>query len=87
MDFYTIGFIVFIIGMSGAIAYYADLLGKKLGKKRLRFKALRPKHIASLGTVGLGMMVSSLSIGLAMAFSSNLRTVLVARCKSMDTNP
>ncbi len=63
--------------MSGGIAYYADLLGKKIGKKRLRYKNLRPKHVASLGTIGLGMMVSTLSIAVVMAFSENMRTVLV----------
>jgi uncharacterized protein (DUF3084 family) len=77
VDYGTIGFIIAIIIMSGAIAYWADMVGKKLGKKRLRFKGLRPKHVASIGTIGLGMMVSALSIGLAMYFSSNLRTVLV----------
>jgi predicted nucleic acid-binding Zn-ribbon protein len=62
-----------IVVVSGGIAYAADKLGKKLGKKRLSVFGLRPKHTAALGTVLLGMAVSLLTIGLVAALSKDAR--------------
>ena len=77
MNISPVGFILFIVAVSGAIAYYADHLGKKIGKKRLHFGNLRPRHVASIGTVLLGVTVSLISILLAMLLSRDLRTVLL----------
>src|SRR5687768_2192673 len=73
MDAATIGFLVVVVLASGLIAYFADWLGRKLGKKRLTIGRLRPRHTAALGTTLSGMIISVLTIVLVMAFSSDVR--------------
>ena len=43
--------------MGGLIAYLGDWLGRKMGKKRLRIAGLRPRHTATVFTVGMGMLI------------------------------
>lgn len=69
MNLFSFAFVFVILAVSGAIAYAADRLGKKLGKKRLSVFGLRPKHVATLGTVIMGVVLSGFTIG-AVALSS-----------------
>jgi len=73
LDLLPLGFLLLVVVVSGGIAYAADNLGKKLGKKRLSLFGLRPRHTAALGTVLLGMAVSLLTIGLVAALSKDVR--------------
>ena len=73
MDLLSLGFLLLILVASGVIAWVADGLGKKIGKKRLSLFGLRPKHVASLGTVAMGVCVSMLTIGLVAASSQEAR--------------
>lgn len=77
MDLFSLGFVLLILVASGVIAYFADRLGKKLGKKRLSLWGLRPKHVATLGTVAMGVMVSFLTIVIVAAASRDAREWLV----------
>lgn len=43
--------------MGGAVAYFGDWIGRKLGKKRLRMGGLRPRHTAALVTVIFGVLI------------------------------
>ncbi|MBQ7317633.1 MAG: DUF3084 domain-containing protein, partial [Phascolarctobacterium sp.] len=49
--------------VGGLIAYMADNMGSKIGKKRMSVFGLRPKHTSILLTVLSGMMISVLTIG------------------------
>lgn len=73
MDAATLGFLAVVVLASGLIAYVADLLGRKLGKKRLTLGGLRPRHTAALMTVLSGMGISVLTILLVMAISADVR--------------
>ena len=73
MDLVTFAFLALIALVSGGIAYFADWLGRKLGKKRLRLGRLRPKHTAALGVVSSGFLISVFTIGLVYASSSDVR--------------
>jgi uncharacterized protein (DUF3084 family) len=73
VDLVTIGFLALIALVSGGIAYFADWLGRKLGKKRLRLGRLRPRHTAALGVVSSGILISLFTIGLVYALSSDVR--------------
>lgn len=77
MDLLSLGIILLILAVSGGIAFVADGLGKKIGKKRLSLFGLRPKHVASLGTVAMGVFVSGLTIGFIAAVSRDAREWLV----------
>ncbi len=77
MDLLSLGIIFVILAASGGIAFIADGLGKKIGKKRISVRfgkwSLRPKHVASLGTVAMGVVVSALTIGFIAAVSRDAR--------------
>ncbi|RYG24708.1 DUF3084 domain-containing protein [bacterium] len=77
MDLFSLGFLLLILVTSGVVAFLADRLGKKLGKKRVFLRAgrfnLRPKHVAALGTIVMGVVVSALTIALVAAASRDAR--------------
>lgn len=80
MDLLSLGFLLLILVASGLIAWVADGLGKKIGKKRISIRvgkwSLRPKHVASLGTILMGVSVSLITIGLVAASSKEARVWL-----------
>ena len=59
--------------MGGGIAYGADWLGKKVGKKRLSLFGLRPKHTAAVGTVLLGILITLFTMTVVLIGSKDLR--------------
>ncbi|MDX2065579.1 MAG: DUF3084 domain-containing protein [Fimbriimonadaceae bacterium] len=73
MDFLTLGFLLLIVCVSGFIAWAADGLGRKIGKSRLRYRNIRPKHVATIGVVTTGVAVSLLTIVLVGLASSDVR--------------
>lgn len=60
----------------GVIAYLGDKLGSKIGKKRLRLFGLRPHDTSVLMTIVSGVLVATLTIGVLMATSKEVRTAL-----------
>lgn len=67
--------------MSGLIAYFADHVGKKLGKKRLSVFGLRPRHTAAAGTVLVGIVISTFTIAAVLIISSDMRQSLLEGAK------
>ncbi|MCB0825547.1 MAG: DUF3084 domain-containing protein [Armatimonadetes bacterium] len=63
----SIFFIAAMVLVGGVVAYLGDLIGRRLGKKRLSFKRLRPKHTAALGTFIAGMIGTLVTIGVLFA--------------------
>lgn len=70
---YTIIFVVVVVVVSGLIAYLGDLLGRRMGKRRLSLFGLRPKHTAIVMTTITGMVIAFLTIASLLAISSSLR--------------
>ncbi|MDR3690921.1 MAG: DUF3084 domain-containing protein [Fimbriimonas sp.] len=68
-----IGLLMLLVVMSGVIAVQADKVGKMLGKKRLSIFGLRPRHTATLGTVLVGIVISTFTITAVMVASSGVR--------------
>lgn len=66
--------IMAIVG--GLIAYIADKMGSKIGKKRMTIFGLRPKYTSILLTVLSGMLISIVSIVAVTASSESARTAL-----------
>ncbi len=71
--YYGILFIIVLIGMSGAIAYVGDLVGRRMGRKRLSLFGLRPRYTAIVISVICGMLITIVTLALAMALSENVR--------------
>lgn len=62
--------------VGGFIAYLADKMGSKIGKKKMSIFGLRPKHTSILLTVASGTMIAVLTIGVMAVSSESARTAL-----------
>ena len=62
--------------MGGIIAFIADKLGSKIGKKKLSVFGLRPHDTSVLLTVLSGMLISLFSVGILAVSSESARTAL-----------
>ena len=62
--------------MGGIIAYIADKLGSKIGKKKLSVFGLRPHDTSVLLTVLSGILISLFSVGILAISSESARTAL-----------
>ncbi len=62
--------------VGGLIAYIADKMGSKIGKKRITLFGLRPKYTSILLTVISGTMIAVLTIGVMAIASESARTAL-----------
>lgn len=58
-----------MIVVGGFVAWFADNLGRRLGKKRLTLFHMRPRHTATLLTVSAGMLIPLVTM-LAVAVAS-----------------
>jgi uncharacterized coiled-coil DUF342 family protein len=70
MDPTSVGFVILMVLLAGTLCYAGDLLGRKLGKKRLTILGLRPRHTAALFTAlfgGLSTLIIILILGAASA--------------------
>ena len=62
--------------VGGFIAYLADKMGSKIGKKKMSVFGLRPKHTSILLTVTGGTIIAVLTIGVMAVSSQSARTAL-----------
>ena len=70
-------FVLVLLVAGGVIAYVGDRLGTYIGKKRLSFRGLRPRHTAMLYTVLSGGLIAVLTLGALMAYDSAVQTALL----------
>lgn len=68
--------IIIMAIVGGLIAYIADKMGSKIGKKRMSIFGLRPKHTSILLTVLSGIVISVLTIIVMAIASQSARTAL-----------
>ncbi|MFC4453374.1 DUF3084 domain-containing protein [Deinococcus sonorensis] len=57
-----LAFLAFVVVLAGVVAYAADNIGRRVGRKHLRLFGLRPKTTALLVAVAAGMGISLLSL-------------------------
>lgn len=65
--------ILIIVAVSGLIAYIGDLVGRKMGRKRLSLLGLRPRHTAIVISVCVGMLIAALTLTTTFATSKRIR--------------
>lgn len=68
--------IIIMAIVGGLIAYIADKMGSKIGKKRMSIFGLRPKYTSILLTVLSGIMISVITICVMTIASKSARTAL-----------
>ena len=66
-------FVLLMMVIGGVIGFLADSWGHKIGKKRLSFMGLRPRHTATLVTVGAGVVIPLLTVVIVAMLSSDVR--------------
>jgi len=69
--------IIIIVLTSMVIAYIGDVLGKRIGKKRISIFGLRPKHTAIVITVITGAVISVGTFGVLISLSAPMRRMLL----------
>lgn len=62
-----------VILLGGAIAFFADWLGRTLGKKRLHLGRIRPRHVAAGATVIAGILIPLITVLVVSAASVDVR--------------
>jgi len=66
-----------VVIMCGFIAYWGDLLGRRMGKRRLSFLGLRPKYTAIAVTTVNGMLIAILTICVMAGVSQRVRLLML----------
>jgi uncharacterized protein (DUF3084 family) len=74
LDSQSLFFVLVVIAIGGISAYLADILGYKIGKKRLSIKRIRPKYVARISVVIAGMLIPIFTMLLLYGVSSTFRT-------------
>lgn len=69
--------ILLLLALCGFIAYLGDLLGRRLGKRRLSIFGLRPKHTAILLTIVTGVVIAGVTFGAAMLMLPGFRQMVL----------
>ncbi|MHB0936726.1 MAG: DUF3084 domain-containing protein [Armatimonadota bacterium] len=62
-----------MVVVSGLIAYIGDLIGRKMGRKRLTLFGLRPRYTAIVISVAAGMIIALCTIAAALILSKDIR--------------
>ncbi len=70
---YGILLIAALVVVSGVIAYVGDIVGRRMGRKRLSLFGLRPRHTAIVISVISGMLITAFTLTAAMLASRNVR--------------
>ena len=65
-----------IIILAGVIAYLGDILGRRIGKKKLSLFKLRPRYTAILVSVITGILIAAITLTILSVASQDVRTAL-----------
>ncbi|MEZ7891635.1 MAG: DUF3084 domain-containing protein [Candidatus Wallbacteria bacterium] len=68
--------IIFLLILSGFLAYSGDVLGRKIGKWRLSFLGMRPKNTAIVISIVTGMITTIITLFIVSIFSEEARIAL-----------
>lgn len=91
MDPLSFGFLALVFVIGGLIAWLADGLGRKLGKQRRSLFGLRPRHTATLLTIGAGVVIPMVTTAVLWGVSSDFRQwviegrAAIARSKTLQS--
>jgi len=75
--FYAAVFVIVLIVVSGAIAYIGDVMGRRMGKRRLTLFGLRPRHTAIVVTTITGMLIAALTLATLLGVNHQVRWAMV----------
>jgi uncharacterized protein (DUF3084 family) len=64
MHLYTVAFIIALLAFGGVAAYLGDVVGYRLGRRRVSFLRLRPRTTARLIGILVGILVPLVTVGI-----------------------
>ena len=70
------GFIFSLLLLSGGIAFLGDLIGRRIGRRRISLFGLRPRHTSSLITVITALSITLGTLVALAVMSDSVRTAL-----------
>jgi len=82
----VIVFAVVLMAAGALIAYLGDWLGSRIGKKRLTFWKLRPRHTAYLFTTLSGALIALVTLFTLVALDSSVRIALTQGHQIVQAN-
>ena len=65
------------VGVCGFIAYWGDILGRRMGKRRLTLFGLRPRYTAIVTTTITGMLIAILTIASLAIVNKNFQQLIL----------
>jgi len=65
--------IIALVIVSGVIAYVGDIVGRRMGRKRLSLFGLRPRHTVIAMSVAAGMLITMMTLTVAMTLSRDVK--------------
>lgn len=77
MTWRTILILAIFVAVCGFIAYFGDLLGRRMGKRRLTLFGLRPRYTAIVITSFTGMIIAVSTIGIMALASQSVRLLMI----------
>ena len=66
-----------LVVVSAVVAYVGDVVGMRIGKKRISLFGLRPRHTSSVVTALTGVMITLATLVVVSAASETVRTALL----------
>ncbi len=72
----TVFIVLIVLIISGLIAYLGDLVGRKVGKRKLSIFGLRPKYTSVIITIITGILIASFSITIILVAFRNVRNAV-----------
>ena len=73
---FGIKLIALLLLLSGFLAYIGDVLGRRIGRKKLTLFGLRPKHTAVLITIFTGALIMLFTMMSMILISQNMQDAL-----------
>jgi len=68
--------ILSVMLLSGVIAYLGDLLGRRIGKRKLSLLRLRPRYTAIVVSIVTGILIAGITLAILSGASQDVRTAL-----------
>ncbi|MCX6343702.1 MAG: DUF3084 domain-containing protein [Armatimonadetes bacterium] len=83
---YSIFFAIVLVLVSGFIAYFGDLLGRKMGKKRLMLFGMRPRYTAIMMTTITGMVIAGLTLVTLISINPEFKRIFNEGAEILSRN-
>jgi uncharacterized protein (DUF3084 family) len=73
VEFPGVLLMIALVLISGLVAYIGDIVGRRMGRKRVSLFGLRPRHTAIVFSVAAGMVITIMTLAVAMLVSRDVK--------------